>query len=141
MRDVIERGFKPNIQAPLITETCGRLGTRTCKLTCYWAFSNVFFISFFKKGLSLNPPTIKMKLIGDPLHLAASMSSATFSFILSKSGMKKLVINGGGKSTDEAPRFTSLMGVFPSSVHYSSCRLLNSPTSSANYEAVRSSPR
>lgn len=55
---VIDLGLKPNKQAPLITETCGLLGTKIYIVL----FSNLLMISDFKKGDSLKPPTMKIKL-------------------------------------------------------------------------------
>jgi len=57
----------------------------------------------FKYGLSEKPPTIKMKLTGDPVFLASSKSSETFASIFSNSGWKKLYIRDSGNSTPEAP--------------------------------------
>ena len=84
IREVIDLGFKPNIQAPRITETYGLRGTST--LIAYSEALKDFFISALRKGLSLNPPTIKMKLTGLPFFIACSASWATFDFMLSNRG-------------------------------------------------------
>lgn len=60
-------------------------------------------ISALRKGLSEKPPTIKMKFTGDALARAYSAKSLTLDLMLLKSGSKKLIINGGGKSIELAP--------------------------------------
>jgi hypothetical protein len=51
-----------------------------------------------------------MKLTGLPFLMACSASWATFDFMLSKRGWKKLTIKPGGKSIELAPRCVSLKG-------------------------------
>jgi hypothetical protein len=49
---------------------------------------------------------MKIKLIGDYFSIAAaSTSSLTFPLILSKSGLKNVIIIAAGRSTDEAPLY------------------------------------
>jgi hypothetical protein len=56
--DVIERGFRPNRHAPLMTETYGRRGTST--YIYGHKASKVFLISDLRKGDSEKPPTMKI---------------------------------------------------------------------------------
>jgi hypothetical protein len=58
-----------------------------------------------RKGLSEKPPTMNMKLTGDPLPTAYSIKSFTLALILSNSGLKKDVIRTGGRSTLDAPLY------------------------------------
>lgn len=44
--DEIDRGLRPYRQAPLTTDTCGRLGTKICTLL----LSNLLIISDLRKG-------------------------------------------------------------------------------------------
>lgn len=82
MREVMDRGFKPNIHAPLITLTYGLFGTKIVNPS----LSNLDLILAFKYGLSENPPTMKIKFTGQPVFSASYRRSATLHSIFVKRG-------------------------------------------------------
>ena len=126
----IDLGFKPNMHAPLITDTYGLRGTRTLILK---PSSKFFLISDFKNGDSENPPTIKIKLTGDTFYSACSINCFTFDLILSNNGLKNVTISPAGKSIEDAPLYLSCRGA--------GFFALNSFTKSPNFYADNSSPK
>lgn len=60
----------------------------------------------FKKGLSLKPPTMKMKSTPEGcFDLAAFTSSSTLEVIFSNKSTKNPFIISGGKSIEDAPHY------------------------------------
>lgn len=109
------------MQAPLITDTCGLRGTSTLM---WYPSSKFFFISDLRKGLSENPPTMKMKFTGDTFYSACSMSCFTFDLMLSKRGLKNETISGAGRSIELAP----LYFICKDASNYLLCSLTSSPS-------------